>query len=36
MMANKGSEYWKGPMADKNQSRYRQLIDAQNSQKGRG
>jgi len=36
LMANKGSEYWKGPMAEKNQSRYRQLIDAQNSQKGRG
>lgn len=28
MMANKTSEYWKGPMAEKNQARYRDLISA--------
>lgn len=28
MMGNKSSEYWKGPSAEKNQARYRDLIDA--------
>jgi len=28
MMGNKNSEYWKGPMAEKNQSRYRELVGA--------
>lgn len=29
MMGNKNSEYWKGPKANDNQARYRQLVDAQ-------
>jgi len=29
MMGDKNSEYWKGPLADKNQERYRQLIEVQ-------
>ena len=29
MMANRTSEYWKGPNAEKNQERYRQLVAAQ-------
>lgn len=29
MMGDKKSEYWKGPNAQKNQARYRELIDAQ-------
>lgn len=28
MMGDKHSEYWKGPAADKNQQRYRELLDA--------
>lgn len=28
LMANPNSEYWKGPNAEKNQARYRQLVDA--------
>lgn len=35
MMGNKGSEYWRGENADKNQERYRQLIDARDRNKGR-
>lgn len=27
-MGNKNSDYWKGPFADKNQQRYRELMDA--------
>lgn len=30
MMGDKNSEYWKGPNADKNQARYRELLEAQN------
>ena len=29
LMADKQSEYWKGPKAEKNQKRYRELIDVQ-------
>lgn len=29
LMGNKSSEYWKGPKAEKNQQRYRELLDAQ-------
>lgn len=29
MMGDKNSEYWKGPNAEKNQSRYRELLEAQ-------
>lgn len=37
MMGNRNSEYWKGPDAEKNQARYRQLIEWQQTaaQKGR-
>lgn len=28
MMGNKSSEYWKGPNAEKNQARYRELVNA--------
>ena len=35
MMGNKGSEYWKGEFAEKNQARYRELIDARDRNKGR-
>lgn len=28
LMGNRSSEYWKGPNADKNQARYRQLVEA--------
>ena len=28
MMGNRGSEYWKGPNAEKNQKRYRELVSA--------
>lgn len=35
LMANSGSEYWKGPSAEKNQARYRQLIEAQSKLKAR-
>lgn len=34
-MANKASDYWKGPTADKQQERYRQLIEAQQKLKSR-
>jgi hypothetical protein len=34
-MANKASDYWKGPTAEKQQERYRQLIDAQQRLKSR-
>jgi hypothetical protein len=33
MMADRSSEYWKGPKAEKNQARYRELIDAQSRHK---
>lgn len=38
MMGNKGSEYWKGPTAEKNQNRYRELLDikAKLEAKGKG
>lgn len=35
MMADRGSEYWKGPNAEKNQARYRELLSAKERQKGR-
>lgn len=35
MMGNKGSEYWRGENAEKNQERYRQLVDARDRNKGR-
>lgn len=34
-MANKASDYWKGPTAEKQQERYRQLIEAQQKLKSR-
>jgi hypothetical protein len=34
-MANKASDYWKGPTAEKQQERYRQLLDAQQKLKSR-
>lgn len=34
MMADKTSEYWKGPAAEKLQSRYRDLINVQSKMKG--
>jgi hypothetical protein len=36
LMANKQSEYWKGPKAETHQARYRELIDAQAKLKARG
>ena len=35
MMGDKTSEYWKGPSADKNQARYRDLVNMQNLAKDR-
>lgn len=35
MMGNKQSEYWKGPKAEGNQKRYRELVDAQEKMKSR-
>lgn len=35
MMGNTESEYWKGPNAEKNQARYRDLVDAQTKLAGR-
>lgn len=35
MMGNKQSEYWKGPQAEKNQARYRELITALDKAKAR-
>lgn len=35
MMGNKGSEYWRGENAEKNQARYRELIEARDRNKGR-
>ena len=35
MMGNRNSEYWKGPNAEKNQARYRELVDAQTRQAAR-
>lgn len=34
-MGNKNSDYWKGPMAEKNQQRYRDLIEARDRLKAR-
>lgn len=34
-MANKASDYWKGPTAEKQQARYRQLLEAQQKLKSR-
>lgn len=36
MMSNESSEYWKGPKADANQARYRQLVEAQAKLQARG
>lgn len=36
MMGNRQSDYWKGPKAEANQLRYRQLIEAQDKLKQRG
>jgi hypothetical protein len=33
LMADRSSEYWKGPKAEKNQARYRELVDAQKRHK---
>ena len=35
MMADQKSDYWKGPNAEKNQARFRQLVDAQAKLKAR-
>lgn len=35
MMKDKSSEYWKGPKAEANQARYRELIDARETLKAR-
>jgi hypothetical protein len=35
LMGNKNSEYWKGPTADKMQSRYRELLEARDRMKSR-
>lgn len=35
MMGNRGSEYWKGPMAEKHQARYRDLVKARDSLQGK-
>lgn len=36
MMGDRGSEYWQGPNAEKNQSRYRELLTAVEKSKARG
>lgn len=36
LMANESSEYWKGPKAEANQARYRQLVEAQARLQERG
>lgn len=36
LMANKQSEYWKGPKAEENQARYRDLLTANEKLKARG
>lgn len=36
MMGDRGSEYWRGPKAEDNQKRYRQLLDARSSREKRG
>ena len=36
LMADGSSEYWKGPKADKNQARYRELVSFQERNKGDG
>jgi hypothetical protein len=33
LMQNRGSEYWKGPTAEKNQQRYRELVGARDKMK---
>lgn len=34
-MGDKNSDYWKGPNADKNQARYRELLDAESRSQGK-
>lgn len=36
MMADHNSEYWKGPNAERNQARYRELLTAMQTQQSRG
>lgn len=36
MMGDHNSEYWKGPKAEKNQARYRELLTAMQTQQSRG
>lgn len=36
MMSNRSSEYWKGPMSEKHQARYRQLVEARDKMDKKG